>query len=224
MKRFTSLGLLIALLTSVATPQSFAATDRVGGPCKSINQKIKMGAVSTTCTKVGAKLIWKKSLVVTANTPNAAPKKKAATPNASATSPSPKTKLAPVVATQSAYAINVNTGSWFFNFSYLLDGVKGALKSDPAKSKILFLPVGKLVQLTLTNSSDVSHGFWIPGLLIDKETLPGNKANVEFTPDKVGTYPSSCNISCGRGHATMTFTVEVVSEAEYLKYLAGLKS
>ncbi|MBC7463965.1 MAG: cytochrome c oxidase subunit II [Actinobacteria bacterium] len=224
MKRFISLGLFATFLISVATPQSFAATDRVGGPCKTINQKIKIETFSATCTKVGSKLIWKKSLGTKASSPSAAPKKKAATPNPSATSPSPKTKLAPVASTQSAYAINVSTGSWFFNFSYLLDGVKGALKSDPAKSKILFLPVGKLVQLTLTNSSDVTHGFWIPGLLIDKETLPGNKANVEFTPDKVGTYPSSCNISCGRGHATMTFTVEVVSEADYLKYLAGLKS
>ena len=128
------------------------------------------------------------------------------------------------IAAQSAYSISVSAGSWFFNFSYSIDGVKGALKSDPAKSNVLLLPVGKLVQLTLSNSADTSHGFWIPGLLIDKEILPGNKANVDFTPDKIGLYSASCNIQCGRDHFKMVFKVEVVSEADYLKYLASLKS
>lgn len=219
MKRVSSLVALATLIFAVATPPSFGATNRVGGTCKTLNQTVKIGAVSATCAKIGSKLIWKR--IVTP--PKAA--SKSASPSAASQSPSTPVKpsSSPAIATQSAYEITVNSGSWFFNFSYSLDGVKGGLKSEAAKAKVLFLPAGKLVQLTLTNSSDVAHGFWIPELLIDKEILPGNKAKVEFTPDKLGRYSSSCNISCGRGHATMTFSVEVVSEADYLKYLSGLK-
>ena len=201
-----------------STSHSVAATNRVGGPCKTVNEKAKIGPTAATCTKVGPKLLWKKSQVPA--------KLVSPSPSLAATSKSPGAtpKLSSGLATQSAYAITVKSGSWFFNFSYSVDGIKKALKSDVTNSKILFLPAGKLVQLTLTNSSDVPHGFWIPGLLVDKEILPGNKANVEFTPDKLGTYPSSCNISCGRDHATMTFKVEVVSESDFLRYLESLKS
>lgn len=224
MKRSLSFALLAAFIFSTVTPQSFAATNRVDGPCKVVKQKVKIGSVSVTCTKVGSKLLWKKT-VTKAATPApkvSSPSVKPSSPSAAA-NPNPASNVAGPTP-QSAYAININTGSWFFNFTYLLDGVKGSLKSASEKSNVLLLPVGKLVQLTLTNSSDVGHGIWVPGLLIDKEVLPGNKANVEFTPDKTGTYNASCNISCGRGHGSMTFKVEVVSEAEYLKYLSGLKA
>jgi len=227
MKRSLSFAFLAAFLFSTAVPQSFAATNRIDGPCKVAKQKAKIGSVAVTCTKVGSKLVWKKTVVKknSAAPKASAPSAKPSSPSATA-NPNPASGVAnPASPTaQSAYAININTGSWFFNFTYLLDGVKGALKSSQAKSNVLVLPVGKLVQLTLTNSSDVGHGIWVPALLLDKEVLPGNKASLEFTPDAVGTYNASCNVSCGRGHSTMTLKVEVVSEAEFLKYLSGLKA
>lgn len=220
MKRSISFALLAAFIFSTTASPSFAATNRLNGPCKVVKQKAKIGSVAVTCTKVGSKLLWKKTVTKT-SAPSVKPSAASAKSN-----PSAAASLAAVTTptAQSAYAITINTGSWFFNFTYQLDGVKGALKSAPAKSNVLLLPVGKLAQITLTNSSDVAHGIWIPGLLIDKEVLPGNKASVEFTPDKIGTYNASCNISCGRGHSTMGFKVEVVAEAEYLKYLSGLKA
>ena len=204
------LALAIALVVG-ASSASFAAPkiiNKLGGTCQKVNLKVKIGSTDAVCTKVGKKLSWQKSSVSAS-----LPESKVGKPSVEFTLPT----------AQSAYAIQVKTGSWFFNFTYSLDGIKGVLKSDPAKSKVLFLPVGKLVQIELNNASKEAHGFWIPGLLVDKEILPGNKANLEFTPDKIGTYPGSCNIQCGRGHASMTFGVEVVSEADYLKYLSGLK-
>lgn len=219
MKRSSSLLALTALLVTVLSPQAVAASTRLTGPCKILNQSLKIGADSATCSKFGSKLVWKKAPQIQAASQSPSP-----SPVSQSPSPTSKSVLSPSLPAQSAYAITINAGSWFFDFSYSIDGVKGALKSDITKSKILFLPAGKLVQLILTNSADVPHGFSIPGLLVDKEILPGNKANVEFTPDKLGTYPSSCNISCGRGHATMTFSVKVISESDYLKYLRGLRS
>jgi heme/copper-type cytochrome/quinol oxidase subunit 2 len=224
MKRSTSLLLLSALVVSLTNAPATAAANKIGGPCKVLNQKVSIGKISATCSKAGKALVWKKTPVAK---PTSAAK---SSPSASAPSTSPsatvssKASSTPSIASQSAYSISVTTGSWFFNFAYSIDGFKGELKSDPAKAKTLYLPVGKLVQLTLTNSSDAAHGFWIPGLLIDKEVLPGNKASLEFTPDKIGIYSASCNIQCGRDHFKMVFRAEVVSEADYLKYLSSLKS
>lgn len=228
MKRCTSLLLFAALALGVATPPAFAAstTNKMGGQCKVLNQKVKIGSVSALCSKAGKKLVWIKSPTAkqtSAGKPSSSSGEPSTSPSATAT-PAAKASSAPAVASQSAYSISVSAGSWFFNFAYSIDGVKTSLKSDPAKSKVLLLPVGKPVQLNLTNSADTAHGFWIPSLLIDKEILPGNKATVEFTPDKIGTYSASCNIQCGRDHFKMIFSVEVVSEADYLKYLTTLKS
>jgi heme/copper-type cytochrome/quinol oxidase subunit 2 len=223
MKRSTSLLLLAALVLSLTNTPAIAAAKKIGGPCSVLNQKVTIGKISATCSKAGPKLVWKKSPATkptSAGKPSASANAASSAPSAT---PSSKTSSAPSIAAQSAYSISVAAGSWFFNFAYSIDGVKGELKSDPEKSKTLYFPVGKLVQLTLSNSSDVPHGFWIPGLLIDKEILPGNKANVEFTPDKIGTYSASCNIQCGRNHFAMVFRAEVVSEADYLKYLASLR-
>ena len=204
------LTLAIALVAG-ASSASFAApkiSNKLGGTCQKVNLKAKIGSADVVCTKVGKKLSWQKSSV-------------SASPSTSKAGKAPVTFALPTA--QSAYTVQVKTGSWFFDFTYSLDGIKGVLKSDPTKSKVLFLPVGKLVQIELNNVSKEAHGFWIPGLLVDKEILPGNKANLEFTPDKIGAYPGSCNIQCGRGHPSMTFGVEVVSESDYLKYLSGLK-
>jgi cytochrome c oxidase subunit 2 len=78
------------------------------------------------------------------------------------------------------------------------------------------------VKLNLTNTADVSHGFWIPALGIDKEMAPEVTSAVDVTPSKLGTFPGACNVECGRGMAGMNFTVQVVSEADFLTYLSSL--
>ena len=211
MKRSITSLVLVACLITGTTSTAFGATNKVGGSCKKAGVKVKIGNNSAICLKVGKKLIWQKG----SSTPSQLPVPKSRVKTSAANNS---------LVSQSAYAVQVGVGSWFFNFSYSIDGVKGVLKSDPTKSKILYLPVGKLVEIGLSNAAKESHGFSVPGLLIDKEILPGNKASVEFTPDKIGIYPGSCNIQCGRGHASMTFSIQVVSESDYLNYLSGLKN
>lgn len=123
---------------------------------------------------------------------------------------------------QNEYAVNAQGKTWSWSFSYLLDGSKSALLSDSAHSTVLFLPQGKPVHILL-KSDDVSHGFWVPGLGIDREASPDSTTRIDITAEKTGIFPGACNIQCGRGHTGMKLSVEVVTETEYLKYLATLK-
>ena len=104
----------------------------------------------------------------------------------------------------------------------MLEGSTTPLNSDSSHATTLFLPQGKIVHILL-KSNDVSHGFWIPGLNIDKEASPDSTTRIDITSEKIGTFPGACNIQCGRGHTGMKFSVEVVSQADYLKYLGTLK-
>jgi cytochrome c oxidase subunit 2 len=56
------------------------------------------------------------------------------------------------------------------------------------------------------------------------QNLPGVENHLEFTANKLGTYPGRCNILCGRNHSQMLFTVKVVTPAEYQNYLDSLKA
>jgi cytochrome c oxidase subunit 2 len=58
-------------------------------------------------------------------------------------------------------------------------------------------------------SQDVQHGFYIRGLKVDEEILPGKTTEVTITPDKAGTFPTICDHFCGLGHKHMNMTVVV---------------
>jgi cytochrome c oxidase subunit 2 len=60
--------------------------------------------------------------------------------------------------------------------------------------------------------------------MIQLQNLPGVTNELEFTANKLGTYPGRCNILCGRNHAQMLFTVKVVTPSEYQKYLEDLEA
>lgn len=190
-----------------------SSTKTVGSACTKLGTGTKSGTSELKCVKSGTKLIWKKVKVVKASAavkPSSSP---SATPSAEATLPTE----------QSSYAINIVASQWSFSFSYLLDG-KAPLAGGAANSSVLYLPEAKPVRFTLT-SRDVNHGFWIPGLSIDMSVDPSATGHLDFTANKIGTYPGQCNVSsCGRGHAGMKFTVNVVSQTDYLKHLSTLKT
>ncbi|MFB6197307.1 MAG: cupredoxin domain-containing protein, partial [Halobacteriaceae archaeon] len=53
-------------------------------------------------------------------------------------------------------------------------------------------------------SKDVTHGFGIPALEVNKRLPPGKTVTVEFTADQTGTFRFLCTVVCGRGHGSMT--------------------
>ncbi len=125
--------------------------------------------------------------------------------------------------TNYAHEITVEGIQWSWQFGYPEAGPKAVVTGTPAQPPTLVVPVGEKVRYTIT-SNDVVHGFWIPAFMIQMQNLPGVTNSLEFTANKLGTYPGRCNILCGRNHAQMLFTVKVVTASEYKAYLETLKA
>lgn len=71
--------------------------------------------------------------------------------------------------------------------------------------------VNRPVTLKLKSVSGV-HGLESSALRIPLTVIaPAATKTVTFTPKKVGTYVLHCAVPCGAGHATMAFTIKVVS-------------
>ena len=122
-----------------------------------------------------------------------------------------------------SHIIDVNAMQWSWQFTYKDNPAAGTVTGTTAQPPTLVLPKGERVKFNIT-STDVVHGFWIPAFMIQIQNLPGVKNHIEFTANKLGTYPGRCNILCGRAHSQMLFKVKVVSPSAYKKYIANLKA
>jgi cytochrome c oxidase subunit II len=91
---------------------------------------------------------------------------------------------------------------------------------DDLVSSVLVLPAGREVDLQL-RSLDVIHGFFIPGMRLKQNAVPGLLLHVHFTPVAEGTYSILCSQVCGLGHARMQARLLVVSPADFNAWLAG---
>lgn len=90
----------------------------------------------------------------------------------------------------------------------------GALSFDE-----LVLPVGRKVTLALT-SPDVNHSWWVPELTGKRDAVAGVTNMLHFTPMREGTFDGGvCGEYCGIEHAKMVFTVRVVSEDAFNRYV-----
>lgn len=91
---------------------------------------------------------------------------------------------------------------------------------DDFVSSVLVLPVGREVDLRL-RSQDVIHGFFIPGMRLKEDAVPGMVLHLHFTPVALGTYPIVCSQLCGMGHDHMQTRLQVVPLAQYRRWVAG---
>jgi cytochrome c oxidase subunit 2 len=92
--------------------------------------------------------------------------------------------------------------------------------ADDFVSSVLVLPAGQEVDFDI-RSTDVIHGFFIPGMRVKQNAVPGMEMHIHFTPMVAGDYPILCSHVCGSGHARMQAHLQVVSEAEYAQWLAA---
>lgn len=90
--------------------------------------------------------------------------------------------------------------------------------NDDIVSSVLVLPAGREVDLQL-QSLDVIHGFFIPGMRLKENAVPGLILHVHFTPEKPGTYPILCSQVCGMSHARMQARLMVLAPADYTVWL-----
>ena len=65
------------------------------------------------------------------------------------------------------------------------------------------------------------HGFFIPGMRVKQNAVPGLVLHIHFTPEVPGDYPILCTQVCGSGHARMQAVLRVVSPGEYEAWLTA---
>jgi len=82
------------------------------------------------------------------------------------------------------------------------------------------VPVGKTIVMDVTGA-DVIHSWTIPSFGVKQDAVPGRIAQLWFKAEKEGIFFGQCSELCGKDHAYMPITVEVVSEDKYNEWLKG---
>ena len=95
--------------------------------------------------------------------------------------------------------------------------------ADDVVSSVMMLPAGRPVEITL-RTQDVIHGFFVPGMRLKQDAIPGMTGHLEFTPETAGDYEILCSQVCGLGHYRMQARMRVVSAAQFNDWLAGRES
>ncbi len=103
-----------------------------------------------------------------------------------------------------AMLVKVTARTWSWHFEY----------ENGATSRVLKLPAGKPVKLSIT-SADVLHSLFIPAFRVKEDCVPNMETYLWFQPDETGTYDLFCTEYCGTGHSAMITTVEVLPEQEF---------
>src|SRR5215475_8664678 len=122
------------------------------------------------------------------------------------------------VAAHPAERLVVTGSQWQWSARYLKEGIavsgKTASENSNGQPLTMAVPLGRSVQITL-DSTDVMHGFFIPGMLYMRNAVPGHPNVFSFTPTRAGTYPGQCTQFCGLWHSKMKLTLEVLSLARF---------
>jgi cytochrome c oxidase subunit 2 len=111
---------------------------------------------------------------------------------------------------KNAITINVHAQKWKWDFEYS-NGKKTANEWT--------VPVDEPVKLIMT-SADVLHSLFVPAMRVKQDVIPKQYTYLWFKPVKTGTYHTFCTEYCGTNHSGMLATLNVVSKAEYERWLA----
>ncbi len=85
------------------------------------------------------------------------------------------------------------------------------------------LPVNKVIEVE-TTGADVIHSWALPEMGVKMDAVPGRLNHTWFKANRTGTFYGQCSELCGARHAYMPIEVHIVSEEEYVRWLAEAKS
>lgn len=133
-----------------------------------------------------------------------------------------------------ALTIKVTGYQWYWGYEYpdqeipeltsrMLDEETARARGEPfqlAVDERMVVPVGRTVKLIVTGS-DVIHSWAVPALWTKMDAVPGRLNEVTFRADRIGVYYGQCSELCGIDHAFMPIAVEVVSEADFARWVAS---
>lgn len=106
-------------------------------------------------------------------------------------------------------AVTVTASQWEWRFAYPETGIE---------TETLVLPLGRPAQLNLV-SADVVHSFAVADFDVEQAIVPGVAIDLQLTPTRTGTYALECSAVCGLGAAEMSAQVQVVSVAEFDRWI-----
>ncbi|MDQ2679503.1 MAG: cytochrome c oxidase subunit II [Candidatus Eremiobacteraeota bacterium] len=112
--------------------------------------------------------------------------------------------------------VNVVAFRWSWEFDYPGSNVR--VVGTPQAAPQMVIPIDQTTLIHLT-SRDVNHAFWIPGFLFKRDAIAGIDNYFDLRPTHLGRYLGRCAEFCGLDHALMTFSVRVVSRADYERWL-----
>lgn len=141
---------------------------------------------------------------------------------------------------QAEMTIKITGHQWKWQYDYPEEGIsfisnlsqdsKDAIRgSDANRAKVdnylldvdnrLVLPVDTAIRFLVT-SHDVIHSWWIPSFGVKQDANPGFINDAWVKIDKIGTYRGQCVELCGKDHGFMPIVVDVVSKADYAKWVS----
>jgi cytochrome c oxidase subunit 2 len=117
--------------------------------------------------------------------------------------------VAQAVPYENAIEIRVRGTRWKWEFEY---------PNGMRENGVLNLPINKPVKLILS-SDDVIHSFYVPGMRLKKDAVPGMYSSISFLPNQLGDAQVFCAEYCGTSHSAMLAMVHIVSQQQYDDYL-----
>ena len=133
-----------------------------------------------------------------------------------------------------ALTIKVTGNQWNWEYAYpdngdfsfvsnMLDKDSAGTAGEPYRLGVderMVVPVNRPVKLLVTGA-DVIHSWAMPAFWIKMDAVPGRINEVTFTADTPGLYYGQCSELCGIRHAFMPIAVEVVSPADFARWVAS---
>lgn len=91
---------------------------------------------------------------------------------------------------------------------------------DGRVSPVFHAPAGRPVELRIT-SEDVVHAFYVEGMKLRVDAVPGRESRAEFLAARPGTMNVACAEFCGAGNFRHKTQAVVQDEEEFGRWLSG---
>jgi len=124
---------------------------------------------------------------------------------------------------------------WYWSYSYPDNGnfefdslVVADKDLKPGQPRLftvdnqMVVPVNKVVHMLVTGA-DVIHSFTVPSFGIRIDAIPGRINDTWFKATTEGTYYGQCSELCGKDHAFMPISVQVMSDNDFTTWAAAAK-
>ncbi len=126
-------------------------------------------------------------------------------------------------------SIQITGSQWKWHYKYLEQDInffsnldRSLEANDPyyllQVDNRLVIPADTKVRFLVT-AQDVIHSWWVPELAVKKDAIPGFINETWTKVPTPGVYRGQCTELCGKDHGFMPIVVEVLSKADFAKWV-----